>query len=402
MEDFDDDAIGALKECLPLIEQAELRARIGDIIWVARRDYEMAKSAVAAYLETAILLEDPDMWPPAMERIERAAQVALALGRNSSELAAVQNAASAMLDRHNGQDPLFLSARLIELLLQIGGRDPLDMWEIASRVADAARSAGDWHRAETYRGIAAACRAAAGETEEADRDRIAAAEVLVEQARAAENESCLVAAAHLQRAIEALRRVPGTRDRVAELHETLIEYQRQSVSEMKPISVEIDTKELTEGAITAVTGLAWPAAFAALARVSLMPKFESLEASARKMVQEHPLQHLFSSMRLSEDGKVVARTPGVGLEDEEGLAAATRAAMFQEANWRQGLIGHAVVEPARRTIREEHDTSPEAVVSLLVDSPFVPESRRVQVARGISAGFDGDYLVASHLLLIYA
>lgn len=400
IEDFDADATSALREVLPQVDHADLRARICDVIWLARRDHGAASLAVSAYIKAALLLEDPDSWPPAMERLERAAQIARSLGRESAALQEVRAAASGMLDRQGGEDPLFLSARLIELLLQIGGRDPDDLWSIASKMAESARAKREWHRAETYREVAASCRSAAGNQEEANRERIEAAEVLVDEASAAAAEaSYLVASAHLERAIQGLRRVPGTRERVAELSQTLLEYQKESVKEMKPISVEIETRELTEAAVEQVSGLDWPDAFRALARVSVIPDYKSEEDSAERLVKDHPLQHLFSTTRIDAEGRAVARSPGGGLDDEEGRRAAVRAAMFQNAAFRHSLVGHAVVEPARQAIRSAHEVTAESVVDLLADSPFVPDDRRVAFSRGIAAGFDADYLLASHLLV---
>jgi hypothetical protein len=399
-EDFGEDEVKALRDVLRCVEPPDLRARIGDLLWIVTRDHEMASLAVDEYLRTAQLLEHPEHWPPVTDRLHRAAQIARSLGRESKELDQVRRAVSGMLDRHAGDDPLFLSARLIELLLEFGGRDAGDLWHVASRVAERARDEGDWHRAESYRQVAAACRAATGNQEEADRERALGAEVLVDQAASeAEGGAFLVAAAHLDRAIQGLRQIPGTRERVGELQALLLAYQREGLKEMRPVSFEVETRALTDGVVEKVTGHPWPEVFRVFAQLGLIPRFQDLRESAERLVRDHPLSQLFGSMRLNEDGRVVARAPAVSFGSEEGLELGVRGAMLHEASLRHALMGQAVIEPGRAKIRDEHDTGPDTILPLLGESPFVPEDRRIVFARGVSAGFDGDYLTAAHLLV---
>ena len=305
-----------------------------------------------------------------------------------------------MLGRYAGEDPLFLSAKLIELLLALEGEDPATMAAIAEHAAERAREQRDWHRAQTYLEIAAKCRAKGGSGEEARRQLMAAAETLVDQARdAADSDSFLVASVHLQRAIEAFRRISDTKQRVEELHRLLVQYQQESVKEMKVISVPVPAEELTAGAVDQVTGLEWENAFLALGHAVQIPELAELEGLAAKSVDEHPLQHLFSHMRLNEQGKVVARTQGGGPGDEEGRPAAIRLSMYQHAALRHQLTGAAVIEPMRRKITEEHELNLERLLEMVNMSDFVPPERRPLYARGLLAGFQGDYLVAAHLLI---
>lgn len=398
LEDFGEEECALLRRAYPFVN-SELRARIADICWLRERDAKMASAAVSDYLVTAEELEDPEQWPPAVDRLERAAQIARSLGKESRELAEVREALSAMLERHSGSDPLFLTARLIELLLEYGGGDPREFARIADRVATGAREDRDWHRAHTYRELAAACLRAAGQSEEAEESRVAAAQILADQATAAAEEgSPFVAAAHLDRAIQALRRIPGTKAQVDRLHERMLEYQRESAKEMKSISFEVDTKDLTESALKEIQGKSWEEAFTAFGLLKSIPSISGQRAAAEKVVQDHPLQHLFSSMRVDEEGRVMARRPGMSPENSDGFEVAVRTAMYQHACFRQSLVATASIEPARRLIVEEHGPSVEDILPLL-HGPFVQNDRRHTLARGLAAGFEGEYLVAMHLLI---
>lgn len=399
-EDFGNDELELLLSVVPTIVEPDLRARILDLVWIVRRDHEAAEGAVNSYIEIAERLEDPEMWPPAMDRLERASQIARSLGSGSESMEKVRLATRSMLSRHRGEDPYFLTARLIELLLELGGEDPEVMWAYAGAAVASARQEGDWQRAHTYQELVARCRAAAGDADGAREAKLAAAEVLVDQAQAAAAaNSYFIASHHLQAAIGALRQVGKAGERVDELHALLLEYQKKSLGELKPLSVEADTEDLVREAVEAVSGLSLRDALRRIAVLSTPPTRERQRLLAEELVRDHPLQHLFSRVRVNEDGKVVARSGGGSPGDTEAFEQAVRVTMFQRANLRHQLLGRAGIEPARQTVAAEHDTSPEALTPLLVGSGFVPEDRRLLFARGLSAGFAGDYLTAAHVLI---
>lgn len=71
------------------VEHPDLRARLGDVLWVCARNAKAAADAAAAYLESAKFLEDPENWPPCLERLERGHRLAWMIGRRDDIAAAV-------------------------------------------------------------------------------------------------------------------------------------------------------------------------------------------------------------------------------------------------------------------------------------------------------------------------
>ena len=85
-DDIPDMHLDVLRKLAPTIADPELRARIADILWVRRRDHQMAALAVDAYLEVAQALEHPVSWIEGLKRAHRALQIAPVLGRNGPHL----------------------------------------------------------------------------------------------------------------------------------------------------------------------------------------------------------------------------------------------------------------------------------------------------------------------------
>lgn len=83
VDDFTDEHLEVFGQLIPRINDPELRARIADIVWIRKRDYQVAEQAVSAYLDSARRLEDTKVpWPPCLERIRRAATISVLHGRN--------------------------------------------------------------------------------------------------------------------------------------------------------------------------------------------------------------------------------------------------------------------------------------------------------------------------------
>ena len=98
-----------LKELIPDISDAEMKARIADLLWIKKTEYKCAIIAINSYIESAKVLEDPEMWPPCFYRIKRAVGLAASLGKNNYYLKESLNHIENLLDKYDGNDSSFLS-----------------------------------------------------------------------------------------------------------------------------------------------------------------------------------------------------------------------------------------------------------------------------------------------------
>lgn len=399
IEDYTAEELDRLRSSIPFIAETELRARLCDILWERQRDHQMASMAVSAYVGAALQLEDPDSWPPCIDRLDRAAQLARALGKNRPELQQVTSTAWDLLTKHRGEDPLYMSARLIEILLQNQAGDLTIMASIANRAANLAQSVNDWDKARTYLELKSQCLEKSGDKDASREEALNAVDTFVAAADAAADAgSHVLVTLHLQHAIEALRHIPNTKSQVEELHRRLLQHQKQSVNEFRPSSFTVDTTEVRRGAVEEVSGKSWEQAFVTFARLVDPLEIAPMRDQAERSVRDHPLQHLLSSMKVNSEGKVIARRPGMNLFDTESQEIAVEAKMSQFAVIHHRFTGESVLNPARLQIREEHNIDADSLLSLISRSSFVPPGRELIFASGIEAGFRGDFVTAVHLL----
>src|SRR3990172_4751575 len=100
LDDVLDSHLETLRDIVSAVKDAEMRARIADLLWVKKREFRMAELAIEAYLESANLLEDPDHWSTCAERIERATRLAVSLGSSNKRFKQVFSHIENVLDKY--------------------------------------------------------------------------------------------------------------------------------------------------------------------------------------------------------------------------------------------------------------------------------------------------------------
>jgi len=402
-----DEQLDFLAEIAPEISDPELQARVADILWVRRRDNRMAQLAISAYLQSATTLESPDHCRDCVDRIERALRLARKI-KHQDEVVFAH--IEAVLDRYQGEDPRWLSAKLMELLQQYRFGEPAKYAALSEKAATLAESTSDWPRAKKLWSIKAIWhRMETDYSKELDAS-MSAAETYVKEAEAALTRtppSYMGASRFLQQAFEAFRSIRGTKEqtvdakaRAEEVHRLLLQYQEKIPNEMITRSHEIDIIERVEEARNHVRGKDFQEALFALALLGTPTDVSRLRQQVQQQAREFVASDLFPVFMMNEMGKVIARQPGSVLSSNpEEAEAATRFKMCQNAIYYQELQAQAYIEPARYQINLEHGVRLNDILSIVSPSPFIPPKREYLFAKGLYAGLTGDFFTSTHILI---
>jgi len=404
--------LALLAGLVPDISDPEMRARVADILWLrnygenGKRDYRMAHLAVTAYLASARRLEDPENWTHTVERVERAVQLAASLGRSPKNQPYVDVIAyvEEVLDRYQGDDPLFLSARMMELLQERQQGDPAKYAALAEKAARRAEREHVRYRAREYWERKARWHELAEDDEQRRAALIAAAETYISEGEdriGAPRGGYLAATTFYQQGIEALRRIGGMQERAKDLQKILLAYQQKSVSEMGHINVEGSVENFDEYIARArahVRERPLSDALLALALVTSSPSRVMIEQHVTEIFQKRPFLSIFPRKLVNERGRTQQRVPS-STSAEDGARTALESEMFSYAI--QLRFGRVItsIEPAREQVTLDRNVRVRDFAPIVVNNPFVPPGREGIFARGLHAGLMGDFLVAAHLLI---
>jgi hypothetical protein len=419
-QNLTDEHLDFLAEIAPEISDPELQARVADILWVRREDYRMAQLAVTAYLQSAQELQNQKKWNQCFKRIERALR--LALNRKSRyQPETVIAHIEAVLARYNEEEPLWLSAKLMELLQEhtlkkyrLSGLTKYAA--LAEKVATFAETSHHWDSARAYWKIKAKWHHLEKNREKERAASMLAAETYVKEAEDALQRNpfpYLTASHHLQKAIEAFRKISGTKEetvdakaRAEEVHKLLIQYQEESRKELNTISHKVDVSDEVEQARAHVRGKKFQDALFALSLLGVPTRVshlrqrvqdgESHEGKADDEDQERALLAPYVPVvMINEMGKVVARQSS----DPDKAEQATRFEMYRLAVEYQILHTQTYIEQARDQINLEHCVRVNDLLPIVSHSPFVPPGREYLFAKGLYAGLTGDFFTSTHILI---
>lgn len=392
------------------ISDPELQARVADVLWVKRKDYQSALLAIPAYLQSAARLENPKRWRPCFQRIERSLRLALKL-RNQEHIYAAFTHIEAVLDRYQGEDELWLSVKLMELLQEHKYGEPTKYASLANQAAQTAEAKGNFRKARSLWNIEAVWHRKKDDYNQEFAASMRAAETYVKESNAAlENSSQrhLIAATHLQKAIMAFRSIRGTseetvtaKQRAEVLHQKLLKYQEKVSDEMKTYSQSIDVSAVAKKAEQEVSGKSLQEALFALSIMCEPTNVVELRQQIEEYGKTYIASHVAPVTIMNAAGKVVSRQPGSTLfGDFETREAAIYFEMCQKAtNFNHQLQGKVAIDSARYQIMLEHSIHINDIRDLITHSPFVPQGREFLLAKGIHAGLVEDWVTATHILI---
>ena len=208
----------------------------------------------------------------------------------------------------------------------------------------------------------------------------------------------MVAAGAIMDAIQALRRLPNTRQRRRELEEKLRHAQASVRDEMGVISTTFDLTDFIQHARQRVGGVSLPQGLGEFADLAASPDPDELRDQARRMAEENVLSSIMPSMMVDEDGKVVAKSPGMLGEESDSELALHHLITRNEGLRRQTAV-RGLIEPARHVFQDEHPLDQRHLHLIVAMTPFVPADRVDLVTMGIARFFGGDFFSALHILV---
>lgn len=395
-EDFTDEQLDLIGELTHYIEDPELLSRLGDTLWVRRRDFEAVRIAIENYMKSASNLKKSDTHQ-ATDRLERALHLTVSLGKGTKDLTdGVVQKIEELIDFLK-DDESFYKLKLIELLRRFGKGDSEKCISITEELGRKSEEENDWYSARSLWEENAKWHQSEGNAEEEREALINAAETYVKEADSVNSK--MLESSFLQQAINSYRKVGGFQAKTEELHSRLLKSQEGIVNEMGSFSHEFDNSLLVEHTLKNVENKSLRDAIFAFCILLRPIDKQALEDRTKKLMKDHPLQFIVSGMIVDEEGKTVTHYPNMLSGTEEEKAQALEAHMHNQAQHNLLAAVHGIVEPARRQILLEHDIRESNFRQIVLSSPLVPPGREYLFSKGLCQGFIGDFVSATNTLV---
>ena len=400
-EDFSADELRVIKQLIETVQDAELRSRLADILWVRQGDASVASLAVDSYLGSALHLKDVVQWADGYDRLKRSFDIAVFMGKETKAYRKTIDYLQKQLSEFGAEEPTPWWAKLINLLLDAGEGNASRFASICGTSAQRCETAGQWETARLYWQVKARCETAAGQDKNKEVALKRASDTYVKQADVVQSEAQPITdhALELMRsAMESLAKVPGNEQAVVELKKQVdaLELKRNDAPMKKPS--RMDPAGITQWARDQVKSKDLRGALVALANLAETPKPAELEEQVDAKTGRMPFQYLISTVGMDQEGKAASHAPAAFTGDTREIRTAKEAELYQEAARNRQIAVLALIDPARRQVLSDHVVRLDDWRTFTTDNPFIPVGREEIFARGMDAGMNGDFLVAVSLL----
>jgi hypothetical protein len=410
-EDFNEEDISFFSQIVAFIDEPRLCARISDIVWLLLKpkDPQYALTAIDNYRSIEINTEN---WTrDGRECWDRAIQLCLMLRTGAGErLREIESTIIESLKNSSPEDG-YLANWLADLLSKhhLGRKEQKEVSKKLEELAIHFEDAGDLHKARDYFNAAAEWHKKSGDSAQSTIMIVRNAECWVKEAialQAVDNPSHMVAASFYERAIHKYRTIPkalrkqhNVEERISELRGFMNDAGENSLNEIRQITSEtIDISESIKNSIKAVKGMDLPEALLQFANVYRGARADKIQRFSEEMIRNHSLQSLFAATHMSTDGRVIAKKPTADLGGEN-RDAVVWPEMVKHYAMELSLVVHGAIWPALEVLRQEHRLREVDFYTLVNRSPIVPPDRTRLVAKALFQGYDGDFVIALHLLV---
>lgn len=407
INNFTDIELNFLEIIYTDIASFEIKARFADILWIRRRNPEIAKIAVYSYIEQAKKIEDFNRWVNTFNNIERALRLAALFKRTNIELFDfVIFHIESVLDKTNAEDPLFLSIKLMQLLIEYNQGDPQKYYNIAQKgtqiKSDKENKDTKFHVRTEYWKLCVEWAKKLKDDTLLEQAKIAKAECFAnESISIIENDpkQAIMAAHRMQTAVELYKQVKGEKERKEELYRLLREYQKTSMKYLGTIGTPIDVSDMITQTVERLKGLSIREALLSFCFSLTAPvDFEKLEQSAKEVGKEFLFSRLVSFTHMDAEGKVIAKTPPL-TEDPDNQEKSNWAEMLRQLRIEHFIKVSGVIEPAREYLFLNYYLIEKDFLDICTNNPFIKNGQEYIFAKGLYAGFTGDFITATHILV---
>lgn len=381
-----------------------IRGRLADVCWVGgrnvgRKAWHLGPVAAAAYLEAAQAGQSPDAINRVFDELTRGLQLAWEFRKQSpGTLAQYWVFLAELANRAATDEDLNLLIRTARLFAERKPEQTGDIANLAEAAAVAATEKGASPSVADLWEIVASLWHALKETDRARHARLQQGEVLVAIGELT-TDSAMGAVHWIQQGLETLRRAKADPDRIEAVHRRLVELGEKQLGEMGQISTDFDATEIIAHARKSVSNLPLKDALIRYAFSDQLLDPEKLRRQVEEQVKNNPLQYLIEARVVSRDGKTVAIRPSLMAEGEEYERAISLAVIDHASRFEVSFRAQLNILPARDQIWNDHHPSYADLSFLVNNNPFVPPGHEEAYLRGFVAGFLGDWVVASHLLI---
>lgn len=403
VEDLDPAAMSALRDAADTVRSGWMKAQLADIVWLQDHDYRFGEMAAREYLGQFQAAFDPEHWPGCYQAVERAMDIALTLGEKSAVFRQIYQAIRQKLLELNGEDPLFLSLKLISLLEKHADAEDLPLYlELAEKIfkRNLRQKTERTNLVELAFSVQEQLLKRLRRSDQLPPVQAALAayyEDLAEQLQTEGPNGVYRATDCLQKA-HRLYRTLSEKTKTLEIRKRIEALQRISRQNMGSIPIEFDATGIHSAVEKLFAGLTVQESIVQFGRLARIYTVEAVQKQVLDEQKQFQLSALFSRRIVDQHGRTIEKLAPLDQEHPTADPDNLRKHMVMETA--QMRIGESIaLRNAFPYLKNAGDVPPEALDFLVRNNGLIPEGRAEIIKTGLHMGLFGDLYAAMHILL---
>ena len=400
-EDLNGNDLDILCGVVQITGSSYLRTKFSHIIWSINKDNRYGEIAVTGYLDGFQTHFNPDNWVECYEQIRSAYHIASAMGNKSESFKKTRAAINHKLTQMNGADPLFLSLKLLGLMIEGAPKEDLLMYDaiiniIAERNLCAINQ--NTNLADTTFSVLEKLYRRMRKEDELKVVKSRYANYYEAQAKSlAQKNEYFRAVIMLKKACTLFSSI--NQEKLLNLRLLLEDWQKKTIQEMHAHKFELDLKPIYEAVEQMFEGLSLTEAIVQFGRVAKIYHVDDVRKELLENQEKYVFTSMFGSSLLNAQGQSVQELPSIRVATDSGDSNAVKKHMVRYVAEQRRLVDTIPVRVAYQFLHRYGPMTEDALDFLVRDNAIIPENRADIIKQGICMGINGNLYAAMHILL---
>lgn len=404
MEDINQEALSILKDTLDLPLPSWAYAQLGDILWLSYHKGQYGEIAVSSYLKRFYETFDAKNWTNCYSAIHRAFEIAIRQGKESNSFKQVCQTINQTLRELDGNDPLFLSLNLIQLVYKHAGKEEInDYLQYANKIF----STHIDELNDNFYIVEEAFRIQESLLKSLNRE----CEVPGAKEKLANFYECLAhhfkenGGADVYRAIDILKKAcklynkSSNREKLLYLRKQIEELQQTARNLMPSVPFELDVTKIYDTVDKLFQKLTLQEMIVQLGRIATIYQKDAIRKKVLDEQKTFIFKSMFGSCITDKDNRAIEFIPPLDFQNPEADEELLYRHMVQYVTERRAIGESISLGHAWNIFKNTGTLSIEDLNFLTENNPIIPAGRTDIVKTGIYMGLAGELYAAMHILL---
>lgn len=399
--DIQENDLDILRSVIQITGSSYLRTKFSHIVWLISKDNRYGEIAVSGYLDEFQKQFDPEHWVGCYDQIRSAYHISSIMGNKSKSFKQTRAAINQKLTQMNGADPLFLSLKLLGLIVRDAPKEDLPKYNsiiciLADKNLDPSNESSNL--ADTTFSVLEKLYGRLKKDAELKTFKGRYANYYEVQAKLlAQKNDYFRAVIMLKKACNLYNGI--NQEKLLELRQLLEDWQKLALQEMHIQKYEIDLKPTYDAVEQMFKDLSLREAIVQFGRVARIYSVNDVKKKLLENQEKYVFTSMFGSSLLNEHGQSVQELPSIKDALDSGNSDVVKKHMVRYVAEQRRLLDTIPIRIAYQMLQRLGPVTEDDLTFLVHNNAIIPKNRAEIVQQGLCMGLNGNLYAAMHILL---